>query len=185
MEARDQSARPRQGNRGEVRRGPKANERSSVAAAPKNTVWNRTFVLEAIERSKGSRDAAVAQRIIDWVEGHALLEAGFGGGARMGSFKAGVTDRSGWRSCFDIWTYGKVEILFKYMLGRPPFDELERRRGLQERLNAIQGVRIADEDLTMRPNIALEVLQDEANLSEFFEVISWWSDRVVSAGIVK
>ena len=46
-----------------------------------------------------------------------------------------------------LWIYGRIEIQFQWMKGRPFFDEIENRRELMRRLNQIGGVNISEENL--------------------------------------
>ena len=54
-----------------------------------------------------------------------------------------------------FFTLGRIEIQFKSLSRRLPFDQLDMRRLLQEKLNAIAGVSIPDERLDSRPSLPL------------------------------
>jgi hypothetical protein len=74
---------------------------------------------------------------------------------------------------FCIWTYGKVEIQFQWLLKRPPFDAESKRKELLDRLNQIPGLNIPTDAITRRPNIFLSALKDENALKQFLETLDW------------
>jgi hypothetical protein len=78
-----------------------------------------------------------------------------GKGQADSSFQAGLDNNSGYLFPFALYTYGRVEVQFQWMLRRPPFEALGLRQQLQARLDAIPGVDIRDEALSRRPAISL------------------------------
>jgi hypothetical protein len=81
-----------------------------------------------------------------------------------------------------LWTYGRIEIQFQHMKGRPFFDDMENRRELMRRLNEIDGVNISEDDLTKRPAISLSVLSSSpAQIEKFVDTLNWVVDRYRSA----
>jgi len=77
-----------------------------------------------------------------------------------------------------LWTYGRIEIQFQWMKGRPFFDEIENRRELMRRLNQIGGVNISEENLTKRPSVPLSVLSSSpAKTEQFLDTLNWTVER--------
>jgi hypothetical protein len=62
----------------------------------------------------------------------------------------------------------------------PPFDNAEKRRELQRRLNTISGVQIPDKKIDQWPNFPIAALVEEA-LDEFFGVMEWTFDETRQA----
>lgn len=57
---------------------------------------------------------------------------------------------------------GKIEMHFAALSQRPPFDALQLRRDLRDRLNQLPGVEISDDKLNSRPPIPMITLADAA-----------------------
>jgi hypothetical protein len=64
----------------------------------------------------------------------------------------------------------------------PPFDQDETKRDLVRRLNAIDGIRIAD-DLRKRPSIQVATLSDGDRLQRFLAVMDWAVQQVKAADV--
>jgi hypothetical protein len=79
-----------------------------------------------------------------------------------------------------VWTYGTVEILFKWMRKKQPFDTESKRRELREKLNAIQDVSIPEDGIERRPNVSLQVLTVPGALDRFLEVLDWVVNEIRS-----
>lgn len=63
-----------------------------------------------------------------------------------------------------IYPAGKVEVVFKWMAMRTPFDDLLLREELRQRLNAANGIDLPASKIQMRPSFPLDVLiEDKAN----------------------
>jgi hypothetical protein len=56
---------------------------------------------------------------------------------------------------------------------QPPFNSPQPRAELQQRLNAIPGVKIPDDALAKRPSFPLEALADQTALQTFLAVMDW------------
>jgi hypothetical protein len=76
-----------------------------------------------------------------------------------------------------LYPSGKCEVVFQYMAARPPFDDVELRRELRDRLNKIPGVDLPEAKLELRPGFPLELLTDEASRDVFTEALTWFYER--------
>jgi hypothetical protein len=83
---------------------------------------------------------------------------------------------------FALYSYGRVEIQFQWMVRRAPFDAPERRVQLQQKLNAIPGVEIPDRGLDKRPSISLEALTNDKALEAFLAAMAWAFEQVRVVG---
>jgi hypothetical protein len=74
---------------------------------------------------------------------------------------------------FSLWTYGKLEIQFKFLGTRALFADEARRRALLERFRAVgmPGVSLPDDAIHRRPSVPLSVLSDPAVLARFLSVL--------------
>lgn len=73
---------------------------------------------------------------------------------------------------FVIWTGGRVAIYFQHMKKRQPFDNINKRRELQLKLNKIKGVNISDDKLESRPHFNLTLLVDKVERDKFIETFT-------------
>jgi integrase len=135
--------------------------------------WDRETVLEELETKRGKREAEVARAVVEWADTLGDLRFYFGSGQKDGSLQAGLDDGVAYLFPFVLYTYGRVEVQFQFIQRKPPFDELELRRELQAKLNAIPGVAIADDALDKRPSIPLDVLANEGNVDAFLTAMEW------------
>lgn len=91
----------------------------------------------------------------------------------MGSFQAGLDNKTGYLFPFALYTNGRIGVQFKWMLRRPPFDSLEKRKEPQAKLNAIAGIHIPDDAIEKKPPLPRSALQDEAEAITFLAAMDW------------
>jgi hypothetical protein len=145
--------------------------------------WDKTSLLEELANKRGKNEADVAAKIFDWAERRGDLRCWFGKGRSDGSFQAGLDNDTGYLFPFALYSYGRIEIQFQWMLRRPPFDDPAKRQELQARLNALNGVAIPDEGLEKRPSIPLAALADDAALRVFLTAMDWSIQEVQAANV--
>lgn len=75
---------------------------------------------------------------------------------------------------------GTVEVVFQYLKRRPPFDDEPLRRELLNRLNAVDGIGLAEAKLDLRPSFPLEVFAEHSD--ELCAVLEWFAHMVARAG---
>src|SRR5262249_23063668 len=117
-----------------------------------------------------------AKRISKWMKEH-TQEVWFGSGNQYGSMGMTILANKKKYYPIEIWTNGLIEIRFQHLL-KGPFESEEKRRELLERLNKVDGINLAAESITGRPNIRLVDLSSEAQLTKFLEVIGWLVDEL-------
>ncbi|MGD9614799.1 MAG: hypothetical protein AB7H90_12865 [Alphaproteobacteria bacterium] len=133
--------------------------------------WDRESFLSECTARNGFEAARVAKKIADWMQrtGDGIW---FGQGIKDGSIAMMVMAGQQKFYPFSIWTYGRIEIGFQYMMKGPLRDE-EKRRELLRRLNEIEGINLSADAITRRPTMPLTSLSDERRLGQFFEVMRW------------
>ncbi len=143
--------------------------------------WDRDSVLRELDtRSKAEGD--VARRLFDWAVRRGDLRLWFGSGQKEGSFQAGLDNASGYLFPFALYTYGRIEIPFQFMSRRPPFNQLDRRVQLQQKLNAIPDVDIPVGSLDKRPSIPLTALASDQAFQVFLAAMDWSIEQARAAG---
>ncbi len=149
---------------------------------PKPLPWDLDMVLEATTEHAGESAARMVGAVADWCADRPHIRLGFGRGTtrKWGSLQMTLEGAPN-VSPFIFWTNGSVEITYQYMISSQwvPFDQEERRRDLADRLNAIDGVEITDDQLTRRPNFALTTIAPA--WSEFLDIVEWTFQQADSA----
>src|ERR1700730_6419751 len=133
--------------------------------------WDEEAVLADLERRNGPEALRAANKIVQWMKKSAD-RVWFGSGSQDGSM--GITIVSNGHNYYPIaiWSYGRIEIRFQYLL-RGPFESEEKRRELLSKLNEIRDVNLAEDSITKRPPIGLKALLGEPELTRFLEVMDW------------
>ena len=73
-----------------------------------------------------------------------------------------------------------VEVPFQYYKTKPPFQDPALRLQMLEKLNAISGVSIPTDAITLRPNLSLLTLADSGRLDQFLAVMTWHVEAVAA-----
>lgn len=79
---------------------------------------------------------------------------------------------------FAVRMDGIIEIYFQWYQYTPPFNAVEKRVELCQRLNEIKGVSIADTALSARPTVPLSALYPQQALHHFLETYNWFIREV-------
>lgn len=141
--------------------------------------WTEETFFPALTNSRygGAPAADVARRLLRWAHSR-NLRVWWGEGKQDGSFipLVDVGDRQ--HFIIAAWTYGTVEIQFQHMQSRPPFDDLQMRHALLDRLNQIPGVALSEDKINKRPSFMLSVLEDPAHFNQFVGVLDWFIETV-------
>mgnify|MGYP001039076770 CR=1 FL=1 len=142
--------------------------------------WDEPAFFEELQRRHGSEDVAVAREILRWTK-KKMPDVWWGRGSRSGGFIPGVSCRDSWHQLIEVWTYGRVEIQFQYMMTRSNvFSTEDTRRELLNRLNQVPGIRIPESKINRRPSIPLSLLRDEMVLAQFLSVLDWAVEKIIS-----
>lgn len=141
--------------------------------------WDEASFFAELTSRRGEPIAEVARRILRW-----SLQKGcriwWGKGVQSGSFLPMVDLAGDEYWTIAVWTYGTVEILFKWMRKKQPFDTEAKRRELRDKLNAIPDVSIPEDGIERRPNVPLQVLTLPGALDRFLEVLDWMVNEIRS-----
>jgi hypothetical protein len=139
--------------------------------------WDAGSFDRELAGTRGEEELRLAREIRTWAADRDLL-IDWGRGARIGSFMPKL-DRDGrLHGMFSVGTNGEVQLSLGSMQ-RPPFDQLDKRRELVERLNDIPGVELRVENLaTGWPVMPLRPLGDGECLTRFLDVWDWYLEQV-------
>ncbi|WP_440950752.1 DUF262 domain-containing protein [Methanosphaerula subterraneus] len=139
---------------------------------PDHMRWTEERFMPVLEERAGTDAVEVARSILDWGVRH-TTHIWWGEGKKDGSF-APIFNWKG-ESYYPVlvWTRGVLVIQFQWLQNRPPFNALEKRKELLDRLNAIPGIAIPEDSLIYRPALPLRAFLPAKIREEFFAVLDW------------
>ena len=146
-----------------------AQQKKSVGA---QRLWDEDSVLAEIEARHGIEVTRVARHMAQWMRSTGA-RVWFGRAAQDGSMGIAVAREGPDYYPLSMWTYGRVEIAFQYIMKAPAFQYEARRKELLHRLNDIEGISLPDDAIQRRPSIPLAVLADGGRWSLFQAVLDW------------
>jgi hypothetical protein len=145
-------------------------QREKAVGVPRRQ-WDEQSVLADLERRNGPEALRAVKRIAHWMKkrGDRLW---FGSGGQDGSMGMTIVAHGHNLYPIAIWSYGRIEIRFQYLLkGR--FESEEKRRELLDRLNKVAGVNLPADAIAGRPGIPMAAFPDEAKLDSLLKVMDW------------
>ncbi|MEN6517569.1 MAG: hypothetical protein ABFC38_05180 [Methanospirillum sp.] len=135
--------------------------------------WTRERFLDTLMETAGTGVVPVMERVLEW---SASIDANewYGKGTVRGACAPGYpVPNGGPMYPFHYYTNGKAEVQFKNLERLPPFDNLENRRELKDRLNEIKGIAIPDNGISSRQPFLLSVRIPEGRLDQFLDTLGW------------
>jgi hypothetical protein len=79
---------------------------------------------------------------------------------------------------FGIWTYGKVEIYYKYIKNYSPFTVEQKMSQLLKMINEIPGINLPLIDIPPMPSFKLELLYNTESYRKFIEIMEWAEQEI-------
>jgi len=155
-------------------------ERKKGGSGKTEKQWDEASFFEDLRQRRGDKEAEVARTILAWAK-KSVSRVWWGRGNKDGSFFPMLDYKGETHWVVSIWTYGRAEIPFQWMLTRKPFDAEAKRLELRDRLNRIPGVEIPADAITRRPTIPLAGLTDEMALKAFLGILDWYIAEVKAA----
>lgn len=148
-------------------------ERKKAGSGAVEKQWDEASFCEDLRQRRGDKEVEAAKGILAWAK-KSLLRIWWGKGSKDGSFIPILDHKGEKRFVTSVWTYGRAEIPFQWMMTRKPFNDETKRRELLNRLNKVPGIAIPADGITRRPSISLTVLTDNTALSAFLAVLDWY-----------
>lgn len=134
--------------------------------------WDEKSFFDELKSRRSVEEAEIAKKILYWARDK-LPRFWWGKGKQDGSFYP-VLDLNGEQYYpIAIWTYGKIEIQFQWLMNKSPFNDEMKRKELLNRLNQIPGVEIPEKAITRRPNIFLSRFKEASSLAQLLETLDW------------
>jgi hypothetical protein len=154
-------------------------DQKKSSSARRTEPWDEPSFFARLGEYKNEDAVRVARTLFRWASDRMKIE--YGTGVKNASFTPVYRNGDTWFGPFRAYTGyrgGYVEIpLAGSGMAATPFDSPDRKLELVRRLNAIPGVRIA-EDLARFPSIEFTALASGSRLEQFLEVMDWALDLV-------
>jgi hypothetical protein len=144
--------------------------------------WDKDKFIEDLRMRHGEDAVTVANNLLDWAK-KKELRLWWGKGMKDGSFFVMFDYRNNQYWTFSVWTYGRIEIQFQNIKNRQPFDDINKRKELLEKLNQIDGVHFPIDVITKRPTIKLSLLQDPDIFNAFIRIMDWYMEEIKQLNI--
>jgi alkylated DNA nucleotide flippase Atl1 len=134
-----------------------------------------------VEQLTAQQDAITAQSVLTvlnaWTAmGGALL---YGQGGQTSCF---LISRDKDHPDGNIWPVTlyplqSCEVVFQHLATRPPFDDIQMREELRQRLNKIPGVDLPASKIALRPSFPLSLLADPGARETFIDTLNWFHQQ--------
>jgi hypothetical protein len=155
--------------------GRTAKAEGTKGPTPARRQWDEVSFLTEFEK-RGPDEHSAAGRILGWTAMQ-NLRPWWGTGSQLGSFIPVLDLPEGpGLTLFTLWTNGTVEVRYGfYGPPRPPFDQIEKRRELVERLNRIPGVVLPESFIAkgVSKTFPLAALLPYDNMTQFLRAMDW------------
>lgn len=140
--------------------------------------WNEDSFFETLDMNRGSEEATIARKILEWSRNDKLPRIEWNSRNRHGIFEPCLDHKGTSYWPIGVRTDGQIEVIFMWLKPRQPFVNEAKREELLHRLNEITGVNLPADRITGRPSFPLSALNDEAALKQFLEVLDWFVQEV-------
>lgn len=158
-----------------------ASERKAMKRTSRKTgKWDETLFLDALSRSSGENAVVVAQAVIQWARSKNLRDS-WGRGSVNGSYIP-VLDLNGESATiFSLWTEGRMEIHFQYLLKSEPFVSIDKRIDFAKKLNGVPGVSIPLDAMGRRPTFLFTDIQRDSDTQDLLSTLDWALEEIKNA----
>lgn len=143
--------------------------------------WTEETFFAELEKGNGQISGDIVRKIMAHLE-NKVSHFWFGKGKRSGSIIPVLDLPDTSHFPFAIWTYGKIEIYFQWYKDKPPFDSIDTRMGILDKLNEIKGVQIPKDKIDKRPSIDIKLLVEKSEYDKFIEIYDWFFDKLNTIG---
>lgn len=153
----------------------KAQNQKSVKSTP-GSQWNEERFFEEIKLKFPNHIEAfktIYQRSLSVTD-----NIWWGEGARTGSFVPNKRIKGIFYGLFAVCTAGSVEIQFQHIKSKPPFNNIEIRKQLLQKINEALLLDLTIDVIEKRPNIKIEIFEKPGAMDAFFKVTEWFFDQI-------
>lgn len=143
--------------------------------------WDEASFFQELQLRRPIEEVNSARRILAWAQAQGL-RIWWGQGKVYGSFFPMFDFQSETYPLISVWTYGTIEVQFKELKKRPPFDNEAKRVELLHRLSELPDISLPTDAISRRPSIRLASLTDPLILTRFLEIFAWVMEVIRGQG---
>lgn len=151
-----------------------------AASSDRGDTWTPDRFYSALRETSGQQAVDLFHKIHDWAEQQPHVAVFFGRGKKEGSIQVTFMRnpareyRPGEDVVFlTLWTYGRVEIDFQYLMTTTKFRDLANREELRQRLTSASTIAIPEDKVDKRPGITWSELTDPNNMRALLTSQDW------------
>ncbi len=151
-----------------------------AATTSRGELWTIDRFFDDLASRQGPEPVSVFKDILIWAQSQPKLAIFFGRGKSDGSiqitFKKGGDPsiyQTGDAVVMTLWSYGRAEIEFQYLVTHAPFTDDEKRKELWRRLNSGTDFKIPEEKTDKRPSINWRELVKPDALNTLLKSMEW------------
>jgi len=134
--------------------------------------WDEPSFFSTLEQKRGSGEATVARKLLDWAKSESL-KIYWGRGKIDGSFVPGIEFKGESYYPIVVSTNGWIGIQFYVLKTRSAFEAEPKRKDLLGRLNRIKGISLPDDAIERSPSIPISRLTEKDAIQQFISVLDW------------
>lgn len=150
-------------------------EKTTRERIAKKTKWDEEKFFKALEENAGPKAGAIARDLLVWAK-PLVAYVWYGEGEKSGSYTPTVKVDQDKVHLFVVRTDGKIRVRFSELKRKSPFQDVEIRLALLERLNKISGLTLPKESIEGNPHFSLLLLEDESSFQLFKASVLWMID---------
>ncbi len=139
--------------------------------------WTEETFYNELALKNGKIEVAVIKKIITHFE-NKITRFWFGEGKIHGSIIPVLDLPKKSYYLFAMWTYGKIEIYFQWNKNKKPFDKIEKRKELLQKLNTIENLNIPENKIDKRPSFPVKLLEKQSEFDKFVQVFDWFLNEI-------
>lgn len=147
------------------------------SASQGGVAWSAEPFLAALQ-SKDPNAADYARRLLDWASAHGTIW--WGRGARQGSFVPMIRSATKEQALFAMYTYGRVELYFKPLSSRTPFNDPEKMQQAIRLVDAALPNPLPSDAVSKNPQVRISDLTEE-EFAKFLSALDWMVDEIRSS----
>lgn len=142
--------------------------------------WDAESFYAELERKNGKTAVDIVKKIIKYFE-NKVTRFWFGRGKVHGSIVPALDLPETSHYPFAIYTYGKIELYFQWYKEKEPFNNVNKRKKLLEKINKIKGVNFPEYKIDKRPSIDIKLLKEPTEFDEFIKIYDWYFEEIEKA----
>jgi len=147
------------------------------SASQGGTVWNAETFLAELER-RDPKGAEYGRRLLDWASTHGTIW--WGRGTRQGSFVPMIRSASREQALLAMYTYGRVELYFKPLSTRAPFNDSEKMRRAIQLVDTALPNPLPSDVASKNPQLRISDLTEE-QFAKFLSALDWMVSEIGSS----